>query len=240
VIIMDNAARSPKAQAEEKKRLAHHVSDFLRKYRVVLLGVLAAVVLAIIAIAVWTAVNSAGLKASTAAIEKVEDELQAWQAEQDTAKKAELEKGLTASLDSVIAKWPRRLAGQRALAFKAKIAEERKDWAAAEKEWLAAVDALPDSYLAAVALQGAAAAADERGAPEKAAEHYKRLLAKYAKSAVGIPHAHFALGRLAEESKDYAAALTSYEKVVTAYPDDDWTKLAKDRIISLKSRGLVK
>ena len=56
----------------------------------------------------------------------------------------------------------------------------------------------------------------------------------------GVAHGYFSLGRLAEESKDYANALVYYEKVVSLFPDDDWTKLSKDRIISLKSRGLVK
>jgi tetratricopeptide (TPR) repeat protein len=235
---MDSAARSPKT--EEKKHISHKVADILRKYRVVLLIVLAIAVAAVIGLAIWTQVHGAAIRDSTARIEKIEDQLGLYQNEQDPAKKADLEKSLAASLDQVIARWPHLLAAQHAHALKARLAEEKKDWAGAEQEWLAAIDVLPNDYLAPIALQNAAVAAEEKGSPEKSAEYYKRLIDKYSASTVGIPHAYFALGRLAEANKDYAAALTSYEKIVASYPDDDWTKLAKDRILFLKSRGLAK
>jgi tetratricopeptide (TPR) repeat protein len=236
---MNNVARSPKAKEHEKKAASQRISDFLRKYRTVLLAVLGAIVLAVIAIALWSWIHGAAVKSSTASMEKVEADYTTWSSEQDAVKKAELEKTIAAGLDEIVAKWPRLFAAQRAHAFKARLAAEKKDWAAAEKEWLAAVDTATGTYLAPVALQGAAAAADERGAPEKAAEYYKRFVEKYP-AAAGVAHAYFSLGRLAEESKDYTAALVHYEKVVSAYPNDDWTKLAKDRILSLKSRGLAK
>ncbi len=237
---MDKVARSPKAQAEEKKHISHHVADFLRKYRSILLGILVGVIVAVIVVAAWSGISSSTTKASTSAIEKIEDDVGTWQSEGDQAKKAELAKTLDASIDVLVAKWPHSFAAQRAHTIKARLAEDRKDWVGAEKEWLASAELLPNTYLAPVALQGAAAAAEERGSTEKATEYYKRLLDKYTGKTVGIPHAYFSLGRLYEEAKDYAAALTSYEKIVVAYPDDDWTKLAKDRILMLKSRGLAK
>ena len=236
---MSNVARSPKAQEYEKKTASQKISDFLRKYRTVLLAALGAVVLAVVGVALWSWMHGAAVKSSTAKMEKIETDYTAWAAESDTAKKADLEKALATGLDEIVAKWPRLFAAQRAHAMKARLAADKKDWAAAEKEWLAAVDSKSGTYLAPIALEGAAAAADERGAPEKATEYYKRLVEKYP-SAPGVAHAYFSLGRLAEEAKDYSAAIAHYEKVVSAYPDDDWTKLAKDRILSLKSRGLAK
>jgi TolA-binding protein len=122
----------------------------------------------------------------------------------------------------------------------ARIAETDKDWAAAEKNWLSIYDHFPKTYLAPIALQNAAVAAEERGANDAAIAHYKLVIDKYSGKTVGIPHALFAVGRLSEESKDYPAAATSYAKLLSTYPDDDWTKLAKDRIIFLKTRGLSK
>jgi tetratricopeptide (TPR) repeat protein len=236
---MSNVARSSKAQENDKKSISQAISDFLRKYRVIFLALLGAIVAAVLVIAIWTWIHSATLKASTARLEKVEDDMTALSSEQDATKKAELEKSIAAGLDEIIAKWPRQFAGVRARVLKARKAAEAKDWAAAEKDWLAAADASGKGYLAPVALEGAAVAAEERGAPEKAAEYYKRLVDNFPKAA-GAAHAYFSLGRLAEDSKDYTSAIGHYEKVVATYPDDDWTKLAKDRILSLKSRGLAK
>jgi tetratricopeptide (TPR) repeat protein len=236
---MSNVARAPKAQEQDKSSLSLKISDFLRKYRIVLLAVFGAALLAVIVVALYSAIHGSAVKASATRIEKIEDDFAAYYGEEDQAKKAELEKAIGASLDEIAAKWPRLYAGQRAHAFRARLATEKMDWAAAEKEWLAVAAASPSSYLAPVALQGAARAAEERGAPEKSVEYYKRFIDKYSKAA-GLAHAYFSLGRLAEDSKDYAAALGHYEKVVAGFPNDDWTKLAKDRILSLKSRGLAK
>jgi TolA-binding protein len=102
------------------------------------------------------------------------------------------------------------------------------------------VDAAPNSYIAPVALQGAANAADEQGASDRATADYRKFVDRYSDKTIGIPHAYFAIGRLAEQSKDYAAANTAYQKIIATWPDGDWTKLATDRIISLKSQGLLK
>ena len=99
---------------------------------------------------------------------------------------------------------------------------------------MAIYEHFPKTYLAPIALQNAAVAAEERGAPDAAIAHYQAVVEKYTGKTVGIPHALFSIGRLSEASKDYAAAIASYEKLLSLYADDDWTKLAKDRIIILK------
>jgi tetratricopeptide (TPR) repeat protein len=237
---MDSAPRSPKAQAEEKKTFAHRVADFLRKHRKALIVALGVALAAVIGVSVWTTVQAAAVRNSSARVEKLADDFLAYRGEQDQAKKTDLEKALAASAEEIVKKWPRLLASQRARAVTARVLEDKKDWSGAEKEWLAAVDALPKSYFAPIALQRAAACAEERDAPEKAVEYYNRVVDKYASETVGVPHAYFALGRLAEQAKDYTGAFVYYQKVVSVFPEDDWTKLAKDRILSLKSRGLAK
>jgi tetratricopeptide (TPR) repeat protein len=237
---MDNSARSPKAKSGEKKTPYMKFHDFLRKYRVLVLGVFGAAMLALIGVAVGTGISDAAVNAATSSLEKLDADYAVLGAEQDQAKKADLEKVFLASIDGVIKKWPHRFAALRAQAYKAKIEETKKDWAGSEKDWLAIADSSPDSYLAPVALQAAAAAAEEQGAPDRASAYYKKLVDKYGDKTIGIPHAYFALGRLAEQSKDYAAAMTAYQKVVSTWPDGDWTKLATDRIIFLKSQGLSK
>jgi tetratricopeptide (TPR) repeat protein len=236
---MSNITHARRGQESENASFSQKISDFLRKYRAIFIGALGAVLLAVLVVATWSMVHNASVKNSASRLEKLESDISAMGSEADAAKKAELEKSALSGLDEVAAKWPRSFAGQRAHALKAQVLVDKKDWAGAEKEWLAASDAAKSTYLAPVALFNAGVAAEERGAPDKATEHYKAFLDKYPKAA-GAAHAYFSLGRLAEGAKDYAAALGHYEKVVASYPDDDWTKLAKDRILALKSKGLAK
>ena len=79
-------------------------------------------------------------------------------------KKGELEKAFIVSADKAAKQWSGKYAAQKALAYKAKIDEAKKDWAGAEREWLAILSSSANSYLAPVALQGAASAAEEQGA----------------------------------------------------------------------------
>jgi tetratricopeptide (TPR) repeat protein len=237
---MDSPARTAKATSEEKKKTPYtRFADFLRKNRVLVLVVAGALVFAVLAVGLATMIGEAAIRSSTTRLEKFEADFTAYSGEQDETKKAELEKGLLAAADAIVKKGPRLYAGQKALLYKAKIEESRKEWAAAEADWLAIVAAAPASYLAPVALQGAAVAAEEQGAADRAAADYQKLIDKYASTTVGLPHAYFSLARLAESSKDYVSALVSYQKIVATWPEDDWTKLATDRIIFLKSSGLA-
>jgi tetratricopeptide (TPR) repeat protein len=184
-------------------------------------------------------VREGAATASSARVEKLLEDYSSYQGETDSAKKAELEKSILASVEEIAKKWPRLFAGQRARTVAARVYESKSDWASAEREWIAAADALPSSYMAPLALQNAAAAAEEQDADSRAIDYYKRLIANYDSAAIGIVHAYFALGRLYENSRDYASAVENYKKIVSTWPDDDWTKLATDRIIALKSRGLA-
>jgi tetratricopeptide (TPR) repeat protein len=236
---MDSPAHSTKSK-NDKKGIYSRFGDFLRKYRIAVLVVFGVAVLAVIGVAVGTAISNGRVAASATRLEKLDADYAALSSEQDAAKKAELEKAFVAATEQVAKQYKGQYAAQKALAYGAKVAEAKKDWAGAEKNWLDLIAASRDSYLAPVALQGAAAAAEEQGASDRALADYKKLVDKYASASIGIPHAYFSIGRLSEGTKDYAGALVAYQKVVSTWPESDWTKLATDRIISLKSSGLAK
>jgi tetratricopeptide (TPR) repeat protein len=237
---MDTSARPTKAKSSEKKTFYVKFSDFLRKYRMIVLIIFGAALVAVVGVAVSTAIKDSQLKASTASLEKLDADYSTYSSEQDPAKKADLEKSFITLADQMSKKWQGRYAGQKALAYKAKIEESNKDWAAAEKDWLDIVSSAPSSYLAPIALQGAATAAEEQGAVDRAIADYRKLVDKYSDQTIGMPHAYFSLGRLSEQSKDYTAALTAYQKVASSWPESDWTKLATDRILFMKSSGMIK
>jgi tetratricopeptide (TPR) repeat protein len=200
----------------------------------------AVIVLAVIGVAVGTAIKDGQTKAAAASLEKLEADYATYSSEQDATKKAELEKAFVVSADTIAKQWNGNYAAQKAIVYKAKIAESKKDWAGAEKAWLSLLSSSSDSYLAPVALQGAASAAEEQGAFDRSLADYRKLVDKYASKTIGIPHAYFSIGRLSEGTKDYAGALVAYQKVASTWPESDWTKLATDRIIFLKSSGLAK
>jgi hypothetical protein len=238
---MDISARASKAKPEEKKKTPYlEFADFLRKYRLPVLICFGFILISVLAIVAITISTNSSVMASTARLETLDADFAAYSSEQDSAKKAGLEKSLLVSIDSLVKKGPRLYAAQKALIYKAKIEENKKDWAGAEKDWLAIAAAAPESYIAPVALQGAAVAAEELDATDRAIADYKVLIEKYGNASIGIPHAYFSLGRLAEQSTDYPNALVAYQKIVASWPDDDWTKLATDRIIFMKSHGFSK
>lgn len=224
----------------EKKTFGEKFGDFLRKYRTVIIVVLAVIAAAVIAIAVISQVRISQAAASAKELEKANGDYSTWYSETDVTKKAAEEKTLSASLDQIIKKWPTQYAAARALAMKATIAQQNKDWKSAEADWELISTRFSKTYLAPIAIQNAAAAAEEAGNADKSIELYNKLIKNFEGKTVGIPHAYFSLGRLSEGKKDYKAAMDNYTKVVTAYPQDDWTKLAQDRIIYLKAQGLAK
>ncbi len=236
---MNTAPKNPAARQEEEKSFAQKVGDLVRKFRMPIIATGGAIVAVIIVIAVYTSVSATRAEASAMAMEKARVSLTAWRSEQDAAKKDELKKALIADLDAVAGKWKKSFAAQEALFAKATIAAQDKDWETSEKTFLEAAGRLPESYLAPLALEAAAVAAEERGDAAKAAEYYGRIVKEFKDLTPNLAHAHFSLGRLAEGSKEYGAAVEHYEKLSANFADSDWTRLAKDRIIYLKASGLA-
>ena len=70
---------------------------------------------------------------------------------------------------------------------------------------------------------------------EDAAANYK--LAADSKSFALVPHAKFSYARVIEASGNKAEAITAYTELYDAYPNDNWGKLAKTRLIALKAQN---
>jgi TolA-binding protein len=86
-----------------------------------------------------------------------------------------------------------------------------------------------------VALYNAATAAEERGDSLKALELYTRCAKEYEKTFPLMPRVYFAIGRIQESQKNNTEALAAYEKLVEKWPNDNWTKLARSRILMLST-----
>jgi len=236
----ERAARRDGASKEGSGSLSQQVGDIIQRSRFLFIAVGAAILVVLLALIVVTEIHSSGDRAAAIQMDQISRDGNAWNSETDATKKADLQKKLEASLDAVIAGHGASVWAQQAWDMKATIAESAKDWAEAEKDWMESAKILPGSFIAPASLQNAAVAAEELGANDRAAAHWKAFVDQYAGKAPGIAHAWFALGRLAEDAKDYTSAIADYEKIASNWPTSDWTKLAKDRILTLKSQGLAK
>lgn len=225
------------AKPEEKPSLSERLNDFLRANRVALFAVAALIVVGVVGLGVSSAINQSKLKSSTEALEKLESRFEEW-AQAEEAARATLSAELLTEADALIARYGKLYAGLRAGFMKARLHFATNDYAAAEAAYAAVAAAGPKSHLAPVALANAAAMAEEKGDREKAIAYLREAEAKYPK-APGAARNTFNIGRLYEGMKDYKAAMSAYAALVAAGQDNDWTKLARSRIIHLRALGLA-
>jgi len=225
---------------DEEKSLVQKLSDFVSKKRVIFLSVAGAILAVLVFVGIYTVVTGSIATKSSRAMEEARTKIASWNSESEAAKKAELETAIIADLDAVAKKWPRSFAAQQALFTKAGLYVVKKDWENAEKTSLEAASRLPQTYLAPIALESAAVAAEEQGKADAAFEYYSKIVAQHKEDTPNLAHAFFSLARLSEAKSDWKTALENYNKVLADSPDSDWAKLSKDRIIYLKAQGYDK
>jgi tetratricopeptide (TPR) repeat protein len=227
-------------QKREKIRIGERVELFIRKYRMVLIIVLASLFALIIGYGIYSQIASGVKTKSTVLLESLEDNYQSWKTESGEGKKAELEKSILSAGDEILKKYPRLFAAQRAYALLGDFYYEKKDWPKARENYAKAADSFGKNYLGAVSLFNAAAVAEEQNKYLEAIGYYERLTRDYDKESPLVWHALFSIGRLYETQKDYAKAEETYNGLINRSADESWTNMAKDRIIYLTARGLLK
>lgn len=224
---------------EEKKSSSEKFLDFISKNRKIIIGLGIAIVLIIVAIGIYTAVSGNIASASSRAMELADQKTMQWSQETDEQKRAEIETSLMAELDSIANKWPKTIAAQRALIRKAAILSQKKEYAEAEKVALEAYKRNKKSYVAPIALELAAVAAEEAGNIDAALEHYILITKDYKKDNPAAPHAFFNVGRIKETKGDYKGAVEVYDQLISSFGDSEWAMLGKNRVIYLKAQGLA-
>jgi tetratricopeptide (TPR) repeat protein len=228
-----------KTEREDKSSFYASLNNFLRKNRIFFIVLIAIILAGVLVAAIWTLVDSKTSANSAKALEQVETSIQKWNAMGKGPEAQSQADTILAELDTLASKYGRRYVSQKAYVLAGRIYADREDWSNAEKKFKQAADLNADSFLASFALQEAAVAAEEQKNNETAIALWNRVIESKSASAIGLPHAYFDLGTLYEESKQYTEASVRYEKLIATYPDNDWTKLARDRIILLKSQGLL-
>lgn len=226
------------ARPADKEKFSDRLNDFLRANRkaLIILGIV--VIALVVFVGAYSIVAQDRLNRSTVALERLEAQFDAWTSSSEADRPGKGD-SILAEADALRKSYPKSYAAQRAAVVKARILFERKDYAGAEAAFTLIADEAPASHLAPVALSNAASMAEERGDSEAALSYLTRADAKYP-SAPGSARVVFSIGRVHEGMKQYDKALEAYNRLVARGDDDDWTKLARDRIIFLRSTGLAK
>ncbi len=222
---------SPEKKAE-KVTISQKFNNFLSKYRVVLLTVIIVFVCFFIALVGFTMITESN---SNKAFETVESVVDQW----ETARAATDKTGLPAQEDAFIVTLQKvassnktSYAGAHAYMTIGEVYFSRKDWKNAQEQYLLAAKAAPRAYTAGLAFFNAGVCADELGNSDEALTNLNKALACEnfnLKSRV-----LFNIGRIEEQRTNKDAAIAAYEKMAEQFPNDDWTSLAKSRIIALQ------
>lgn len=235
---MDQAKSKATLPSEEEKTFVQKLSDFIVRNRKFFFIALAAVVVVLAGVGIYEIASSASAQKSARAMELAREKIATWNAESDETKKTELEQALVADLDKIAKSWPRSFAAQQALYTKAGLYLVKKEWQNAETASLAAYEVRKNSYLAPMALENAAVAAEEQGKLDEAIKQYQEIANSYKVDNPNLAHALFSLGRLSEAKSEWKTAIEKYEDLLSSSPSSDWALLAKNRVIYLKSQGL--
>ncbi|MEW5816501.1 MAG: tetratricopeptide repeat protein [Spirochaetota bacterium] len=227
----------PGQEITPKEKLLSKIALLIQKNRVVFLVILVLFIGSLIGYAVYSEVTKGIIAKSTLMVEQAQKDYTDWLNEKEETKKATLEEAVKSSLNTILMKYPRLYAGQRALFIRANMAYEKKEWSSAIEDYTKLAKVFPASYLAPLSLENASISYEEAGNLDKAIETYNLINQKYGQSYPAIPKVIFFLGRLYEEKKDYKQAAVQYNNLIDNYAASSWTKLARNRIIYLKAKG---
>ena len=224
---------------KEKKSADKKVEGFLTRHRTLVIGLLAAAVVAVIAIVVIQVVMENATKKNLAAIDSIEFALtnpKALPEGYSASDVASLQQTALDGLKPYLSK--SGITGLRANMLAADVAFQQKNYAEALSYYLDAAKLSKKSYTAPLCWFNAGVCAEELGNTSDALTYYQNAV-DYDGEFLLVAHALFSLGRVKESLSDYAGAKEVYQKLVDSHEGDTWTNLAQSRLIALKAQGLI-
>ncbi len=212
---------------EKNKKTSEKISDFMLKNRLVIMAASLVIIIAALAVSIVSVVSSSSSRKELSAIDAIEYSYISGTENSDLS--AQQDKAIE-DLKAFVSK--KGITGVRANMLLASIQWQKADYAAAaqsfEKAYLLSKKS---TYTTGLNAYNAAAAYEECGNNEKAAEFYQKAIdSDYEMKA----HAYFNLGRVKEALGDKDGAIAAYETIVNDYSSDNWNLLAKSRLIDLK------
>ena len=217
-----------------RARLRNGVSNFLQKYRTLLLGIVVAAVVVTGGLALWTQIDGANKTAFAAQIEKSQNDYESWLSESNATKKADLGKALEGELAQVQKSAPAGYGLEKSWFIQGSYFASQKKWNEAAKSFLMVYEKDHGSYLSPIALVNAGVAQEEAGDAPSALSTYAVFEKSFSTDSLLAPQVFFSQGRLLESEQKRTEAVAAYKKLAEKFPESSWTKLGRDRIIFLK------
>jgi tetratricopeptide (TPR) repeat protein len=216
-------------ELSRKERIIEGASTALYKLRFVLLGFLAVFVVFVVIYLIVGEVTARRVEQSTTIVEAIEDDFNDWLESEEGEARDSGATDLLERIDSVLSKYSRLYAAQRALYIRGSMFFLTGAWEESMESFVELADRFPKSYLAPVALINAATAMEE-------GERYPEAISLLERVVAGVEtperaSALFSLGRLHELQGSVEKAVESYELLLDDHPSSGWTNLARSRII---------
>lgn len=217
----------------ENETSSTKVNGFIEKNKKLLIFVLCAIIVCLIAFIIYTNVAASSKQKALSAIDEISYTL--------TNESASLEKSeLDARrydakelLQAYVNKGG--IVGTRANFLCAEIAYQEGKYEDAINYYKATAEKGKKTYIAPVANYNLASCYEKTGDLVQAAVNYK--LAAENKDFALAPHAKFSYARVVEAQKNFVEAKIAYTELYETYPNDNWGKLAKTRLIALGDEG---
>ncbi|HKL84747.1 MAG TPA: tetratricopeptide repeat protein [Treponemataceae bacterium] len=226
------ATKNVKDNKSDELNFSDKVNECLLKNRKVIISALGIIAVFFVLLTVFTYLS--GQKSKVAF-----DQLDTIVSEWETAINANDESQLTLVQDDLIArlstigeKNKHTFAGVRSNMILAEIYFSKKDWALAQEKYIIAAEKDINAYTAGLCYFNAGTCADELSDFAEAVKWYTK--ASQTASFTLKPRALFNLGRVEEQMSNKENAIAAYEMLAEQFPSDDWTSLAKSRIIALQ------
>ncbi|ORC36593.1 hypothetical protein B4O97_05885 [Marispirochaeta aestuarii] len=215
---------------QEKLGLGTHIAQWIQKRKKILLSTFAILIVVLAVLGILSSLASAKSRKAAESLVEFEELYTQWNNATTEEREGFIEKIVTA-FDEIETEYSGTYAHQRGLFMMGDFYFTNEDWENSLDKYLALAGSYSESYLAPVALYNAAAACEELGDNERALENYRRISDEYSESALA-PRSLFSVGRL-EEQISADQALSAYNELIESYPQSNWTKLARSRIIEL-------
>jgi len=223
----------------EKKQFVHIVLQGIVRARVIIFAVAIALVVGIIAMIIINNLQDAKLNEATLMMESLDSHYNNWLSETDTSKKSDLLDKMQKETDTIGKSFPGSYYYQRASFLLGSLAFESKTFDKAQELFVQAISVKTDSYLASMCLFNAAISAEQAGKIDDSLSLLNRLVTEYSAVSPDVPRALINIGRILESKNQYKEAGDTYTRVVDEFVDSDWTKIARDRIIFLKTQQKI-
>lgn len=228
---------SQKEQDIEKKTFSGIVSNFLVKFRFLILGIIGALVVVAIGIGVWMSVTEANTKKGLTEVDALTYALTEAKASLSGSELSAKEDELFAKAKVIAESNAQNIIGVRSFMLMAEIKFAGGNWADARDAWLKAADAVKTAYTSSLCYYQAAVCSEELSDFDNAVNYLK--VAAEDESFPVRTRAYFNIGRIEEQRGNVTAAAESYQSLVEKFPSDQWALLAKSRLLQLSVDGKV-